>query len=196
MVALEYEPETRLEAFEPQSIRLDTLADHVDQVLSEASDTGVLDQLSLLNGSSGGAVRVLPIRKRQKRRNALPLVRFRNRESVRNDLREELLGAFARGFHKEPFLRAVFQNLPRFHEDHAVGNLAGKAHFVRDDHHRHAFFCKAHHHVEHFVDHFGVKCRRRFVKEHAVGIHREGTGDGDALLLTARELPRELRSML
>mgnify|MGYP000175272648 FL=1 len=54
MGALEYEPETRLEAFEPQSIRLDTLADNVDRVLSEASDTGVLDQLSSLNGSSGG----------------------------------------------------------------------------------------------------------------------------------------------
>ena len=82
MVAIEYESETRLEAFEPQSIRLDTLADNVDQVLSEASDTGVLDQLSSLNGSSGGAVRVSLIRKRQKRRNALPLVRFRKRESV------------------------------------------------------------------------------------------------------------------
>lgn len=55
MGALEYEPETRLEAFEPQSIRLDMLADNVDRVLSEASDTGVLDQLSSLNGSSGGA---------------------------------------------------------------------------------------------------------------------------------------------
>ena len=43
MGALEYEPETRLEAFEPQSIRLDTLADNVDRGLSEALDTGVLD---------------------------------------------------------------------------------------------------------------------------------------------------------
>ena len=67
MVALEYEPETHLEAFEPQSIRLDTLADHVDQVLSEASDTGVLDKLSSLKGSYGGAVRVYLIIKRQKR---------------------------------------------------------------------------------------------------------------------------------
>lgn len=55
MGALEYEPETQLEAFEPQSIHLDTLANDVDQVLAEVTDTGVLDRLCSLNGSSGGA---------------------------------------------------------------------------------------------------------------------------------------------
>ena len=55
MGALEYEPETHLEAFELQSIHLDTLASDVDQVLSEVTDTGVLDRLCSLNGSSGGA---------------------------------------------------------------------------------------------------------------------------------------------
>ena len=44
------------------------------------------------------------------------------------------------------------------------------------------------HGVEHFVDHFGVERAGGLVEEHDLGLHGEGAGDGDALLLTAGKL--------
>ncbi|HOU21016.1 MAG TPA: hypothetical protein PKX16_02210 [Kiritimatiellia bacterium] len=76
---------------------------------------------------------------------------------------EELLG------------RRVFDDHAVVHEEHAVGDLAGEAHFVRDDHHRPAPAGQVLHHV---------------------GIHGQGAGDGDALLLAAGEVAgpgRDLR---
>ena len=58
--------------------------------------------------------------------------------SVRENLGEELFGALARRFLKELLLGAVFKNLARFHKDHAVSDLTGKAHFVRHHLHRQA----------------------------------------------------------
>ena len=58
------------------------------------------------------------------------------------------------------------------------------------------FLGEVHHHVKHFVDHFRVKRRGRFVKEHADGVHGERASDGDALLLAAGHLTRELVGML
>lgn len=46
---------------------------------------------------------------------------------MRENLGEELFGALARRFLKELLLGAVFKNLARFHKDHAVSDLTGKA---------------------------------------------------------------------
>ena len=81
-----------------------------------------------------------------------------------------------------------FDDLPVGKEDDAVCRLTGKAHFVGYNNHGHAFLCEGDHGVEHFVDHFGVKCTGGFVKEHDLGLHSEGAGDSDALLLTTGKL--------
>lgn len=44
------------------------------------------------------------------------------------------------------------------------------------------------HNAEHIPHGFGVQGAGRFVKEHELGVHGQGTGDSHALLLTAREL--------
>lgn len=41
------------------------------------------------------------------------------------------------------------------------------------------------HHAEHFTDQLRVKRRGGFVNQHHVGVHRQRTGDGEALLLPA-----------
>src|SRR5690349_5467856 len=63
------------------------------------------------------------------------------RASVREDLREEILRARRApvGIAEELVLRAILHDAAGVHEDDAVAHLAGKAHLVRDDHHRHAF---------------------------------------------------------
>jgi hypothetical protein len=58
------------------------------------------------------------------------------------DLVQEILGARLAVFWvvEKLVFGAVFQNAPaHVDEDHAVGHFAGKAHFVRDHHHGHAF---------------------------------------------------------
>ena len=46
------------------------------------------------------------------------------------------------------------------------------------------------HHVQHLFDHLRVERRGRLVKEHDLGLHGQGAGDGHALLLPAGELAR------
>ncbi len=84
--------------------------------------------------------------------------------------------------------RRRFDDFSLVHHHHAVGHFAGKAHFVGDDHHGHAVARERFHDVEHFADQFGVECGGRFVEQHELGAHGQRTGDGDALLLAAREL--------
>ena len=55
MGALEYQPAADAEAFEPDDIRLDVLAENVDDILSEHDSGEALATLRSLNGSSGGA---------------------------------------------------------------------------------------------------------------------------------------------
>ena len=43
-------------------------------------------------------------------------------------------------------------------------------------------------HIEHFADHLGVEGGGGLVKQHQLGLHAEGAGDGDPLLLAAGEL--------
>ena len=48
--------------------------------------------------------------------------------------------------------------------------------------------CQPHHDVQHFLDRLRVEGRGRLVEQDDLGLCAEGTGDGDALLLTARQL--------
>src|SRR6267143_6721218 len=58
--------------------------------------------------------------------------------SMRQNLRQELLRAFAARTAEEIGLQRILDDLALVHEDHAIRDLAGKAHFVGDDHHGHA----------------------------------------------------------
>src|SRR5665647_466118 len=69
--------------------------------------------------------------------------------------------------------------------DDAVGDAAGKAHFMGDHDHGHALFGKALHHVEHFADGLRIERRGRLVEQHHIRLHRQRPRDGDALLLAA-----------
>lgn len=66
-----------------------------------------------------------------------------------------------------------------------VGNVAGKAHFVRYQHHGDAGVGKPFDNVKHFFDHFRVKRRCRFVQKQNFRFHSHGAGNGYALLLSA-----------
>src|SRR5207302_954370 len=53
--------------------------------------------------------------------------------------------------------RTLLDNPPLVHEDHPVRHLAGKAHLVGDDDHRHPFGGQPLHHVQYFMDEFRVE---------------------------------------
>ena len=86
--------------------------------------------------------------------------------------------------------RLVFDNLALVEHHDAVGHLPGKAQLVGYGQYRHLRFGQLAHHLQHLFDHLRVQGRGRLVKEHDVGLHGQGAGDGHALLLTARELGR------
>ena len=73
----------------------------------------------------------------------------------------------------------------------AVGDFAGEAHFVGNAHHGHAALRQVFHHFEHFADHFGVEGGSGFVKQHHARFHCQPACNRDALLLSARQLPRQ-----
>ena len=84
--------------------------------------------------------------------------------------------------------RALLDDLPFVEEDHAVGNSSGESHFVRHGNDRHAGLRELDHHIQYFLDHFGVKRRGRFIEQHDARLHGKGTCNRHALLLPAREL--------
>src|SRR5262249_24153900 len=67
--------------------------------------------------------------------------------SVGENLGQELLAAVRLGRGEELLRRALLDHLALVHEDHAMGNAAGKSHFVRDAHHRHAVLGQRRHDV-------------------------------------------------
>ena len=91
---------------------------------------------------------------------------------------------------KELLRRAGFDDLAVVHEEHIVAHLAGKAHLVRDDHHRHAVGGQLAHDVEHLADHLRVQRGGRLVKEHHIRVHGQRAHDGHALPLPAGEVLR------
>ena len=86
--------------------------------------------------------------------------------------------------------RTLFHNDAAVHKDDAVGDVAGKAHLVRHDDHGHAIACQVAHDTQNVANQLGIERRRGLVKEHNMRVHRQGAGDGNALLLAARELAR------
>ncbi|BDZ54876.1 hypothetical protein GCM10025870_19490 [Agromyces marinus] len=83
---------------------------------------------------------------------------------------------------------AVFDDSAFVHEHDLVGDFAGEAHLVGDDEHGHAALGEAGHEVEHALDQFRVQGAGGLVEEHHLGLHREGAGDRDALLLPAGQV--------
>ena len=73
-------------------------------------------------------------------------------------------------------------------EGDIIGHLLCESHLVCDDDHGHTLVGEFRHHVQHFVDEFGIQRGGRLVKEHDLWIHGEGARNGNALLLPARKL--------
>jgi hypothetical protein len=92
--------------------------------------------------------------------------------------------------------RALLHDDAVIEEDHPVRDRAREAHLVGDAEHRHARLGELAHDVEDLADHLRVEGRRRLVEEHDLGLHREGAGDRDPLLLAARQLGRVLLRLL
>ena len=84
----------------------------------------------------------------------------------------------------------LFHNDAAVHKDDAVGDIAGKAHLVRHDDHGHTVVRQVAHDAQNVAHELRVERRGGLVKEHHVRVHRQGAGDGHALLLAARELAR------
>ena len=61
-----------------------------------------------------------------------------------------------------------------------------------DADHRHAVPGQTDHRVEDFLDHFRIKCAGRLIEQHRLGLHAERPRDGNALLLAARKLGRDI----
>ncbi len=86
--------------------------------------------------------------------------------------------------------RTRFEDLSTVHEHDTAGDLAREAHFVRHDEHRHVLFRQFAHRAQHFAGQFRVQRRGRLVEQHDVRFHRQRAGNGDTLLLAAREARR------
>ena len=85
---------------------------------------------------------------------------------------------------------------PVLHEDDAVRRLAGEVHLVGHHDHRRAAVGEVLHDVQHLADQLGVERRSRLVEEEHLGLHAQRTGDGDALLLAARQAGRVLVALV
>ncbi|MNN82870.1 hypothetical protein D3C81_1998550 [compost metagenome] len=56
------------------------------------------------------------------------------------------------------------------------------------DNHRHAIVAQLAHDRKHLMNQFWIECGCRFVEEHNLRLHREGTSDSYSLFLATREL--------
>src|SRR5690606_32846867 len=108
--------------------------------------------------------------------------------SVGEDLGEEVAGPVALGVGEERVGGVLLDDLAVGHEHDPVGGAAGEAHLVGDHDHGHPLLGQVGHDVEDFLDHFGVEGGGGLVEEDDLGVHRQGAGDGHALLLAAGEL--------
>src|SRR4029079_13723187 len=73
-------------------------------------------------------------------------------------------------------------------ESDAVGDLAGEAHLVGRDQHRHALLLEVADRPQDLPDELGIECARDLVEEHRPWPGRERASDRDPLLLTAGEV--------
>ena len=75
-------------------------------------------------------------------------------------------------------------------EGHPVGDVACEAQFVGDEQQGHAFTGQPAQHRQHLAAQFRVEGAGGFVAKEDLRFHRQGPGDGHALLLPARQLGR------
>ncbi len=104
------------------------------------------------------------------------------------DLTQEKARSFVLGLGKKKFGGLVFEDPAFVHEDDPCRDPMGKTHLMGDHDHGHAFAGQVRHHIEDLVDHLRVQGGGGFVKEHDLGLHGQGPGNGHPLLLAAREL--------
>ena len=71
------------------------------------------------------------------------------------NLLQEILQSGVTGVTKDLFRSAFLDDFAVSHEQHAVTNFTGEAHFVGNNHHGHATLCQFLHNVQNFADHFG-----------------------------------------
>ena len=104
--------------------------------------------------------------------------------------RRNALGALLLRAQEHVVRRPLLDDDALIHEDHAVGDLAREAHLVGDHDHGGALLGEIAHHTEDLTHQLGVERRRGLIEEHQFRLHRQGTRDGDTLLLPAGELRR------
>src|SRR5438093_9651458 len=81
--------------------------------------------------------------------------------------------------------RPLLQDHAGLEEANPARGLAGEAHLVRRDEHRHPSGRQLSDHVQHLADQLRVERARNLVEEHQAWLPRERADDGDALLLAA-----------
>ena len=86
--------------------------------------------------------------------------------------------------------RARLDDDTLIHEDDLIADLAGKPQLVGNHDHGHTSFRKGLHHVQYLTDEFRVERGGRLVEEQQLGLHRQGAGNRDPLLLPPGQLPR------
>src|SRR3954453_4133485 len=105
-----------------------------------------------------------------KGRHVLTLARYPLplQQLLEEEPRARLLGA------REHLLRrGLLRDQALVHEDDPVGDLAGEAHLVGDDEHRHAATGEVAHYAQDLSDEFGVERARHLVEQHCLGAHGE-----------------------
>ncbi len=88
---------------------------------------------------------------------------------------------------KDLFWRSVLIKPAFIHIEDTVADGPGEIHFMGDDQHGFAGLRQIFDDSLHFAYHGGVQGAGRFIQQDDIGIHREGAGNGYALLLTAGE---------
>ena len=81
--------------------------------------------------------------------------------------------------------RTFFLDESVVQEQHAVGDVPGESHLVRDDDHGRAILGQFAHHGEDFVGQLGIQRRGGLVEQQHLRLHRERPCDRHALLLSA-----------
>src|SRR4051794_22720233 len=91
--------------------------------------------------------------------------------SVRQYLRQEVLGPLTLRVVEELVGGGLLDELAVCHEYDTVGGVPREAHLVGHHDHRHAVAGEAGHHLEHLADHLRVERARRLVEQHGLGLH-------------------------
>ena len=100
------------------------------------------------------------------------------------------MGPLLLGIAEQLRRRGGFEHLALMEEVHAVGNVAGEAHFVGGEHHGHAPLGEVTDHGEDLTDQFGIERRSDLVQQEDLGIGHQGPHDCSPLLLTSAESRR------